>query len=331
MIKQYSYIVEAVILFVVIILLGFRLENLGFVGYNFHPFYFVILLITLRYGYWKSIYSMILSCFLYTLFYFLKTSYIGIYDIFGECYHPIAFVAFWMFLGLLVDKDKKKIITLSEEKEQMQKTISFRENEIKKINVMNENISEELVKSSHGFNILFDTTKSLFHEDIMIFYRSAYEVLIKAIETPKAFVFYFEGDSFKLAAPKETKADWTSLISNQKVDDVRKLHKFFRIDMVEEDIASSNEPVFMGPIIHDATDTLFGLIIVEELDFLKYNKNTFRTFKNLCKWLGEILYFRSVQGHEIVHEDNDNEFSYVVKFGSTQQEIRRMVKNAFIE
>ena len=101
--------------------------------------------------------------------------------------------------------------------------------------------------------------------------------------------------------------------------------------MLDENMVSDNEPVFVGPIIHEATDTLYGLIIVEELDFLKYNKNTFRTFKNLCKWVGEILYSRTRQSHGIVPQEIGNTFNYIAKFGTTQQQIRRIIENAFIE
>ncbi len=325
--KQYSYIVETIILYGVVCLLGWRLGSPGFIGFNFHPFYFAILLITLRYGYWKSICSMIIACCLYIIFFLLEANLSSFYNFFDECYHPIAFLAFWMFLGFIVDLDKRKIIALNEKKEQLEHIISSRDTEIKKINNINENISEKLVKSNQGFNVLFHTTKNLFHEDISILYRTVYDVLVKVIETPKAYVFCLDGNHFKLAAPKE--ADTSSLLSNKKIDDVRKQHKFFCIDMVEEDMVSHNEPVFMGPILHEATDTLFGLIVVEQLDFLKFNANTFRTFKNLCKWMGEILYFRSEQNRRILPQKEEiNDFDYVVKFGSTQQEIRKIIHNA---
>jgi len=330
-VKGISYIIEAIILYVIIMLIGFRLGNPGFVGYDFHPFYFVILLITLRYGYRKSIYTMILAGSLYSLFYILKSSHFNYYDLFDACYQPIAFLAFWLFLGLIVDLDKKKIITLSEEKKQLKQTISHGEAEIEKINSLNEKISEELSKSSKGFSTLFDTTKSLFNEDVMVLYRTAYDVLNKIIGTSKAYVFYLDDDDFKLAAPKDIKMDLTNLVSSEKIDEVRKSHKFIRLDMQDENMISDNEPVFIGPIIHDATDTLYGLIVVEELDFLKYNKNTFRSFKNLCKWVGDILYFRTKQSNSIVPQENNNEFNYVVKFGTTQQQIREIVENAFIE
>jgi len=307
------------------------LENPGFTGYDFHPFYFVILLITLRYGYTKSIYSMILAGGLYTLFYILETSHFSYSDLFEACYHPIAFTAFWLFLGLIVNKDKQKIITLSEEKTQLKQTISSKDTEIEKLNSLNEKISEELSRSSKGFNVLFDTTKDLFNEDVMALYRTAYDVLNKIIEASSTYVFYLDGDDFKLAVPKDSERDLASLASNERIEDVRKLHKFIRLDMHDEHTVKDNEPVFIGPIIHDATDTLYGIMVVEELDFLKYNKNTFRSFKNLCKWVGEILYFRAKQSHGIIPQENHNKFNYIVKFGATQQQIREIAEKVFIE
>ena len=304
--------------------------NPGFIDYNFHPFYFVILLITIRYGYGKGVFSMLFSSTFYIFFYIFQKGDINFHDLSEGCYQPVTFIAFWMFIGLLVKTDKKKIEKLTEEKRAQEKTLSHKEREIKKLDAINKNISKELITSDQSFNILFERTKNLFNEDIMLLYRSAYEILIKTIQASEAYILYLDGDRFEIAAPENPKKDWRYFETNkEEIEEVRKSHEFMRLDMMDSRSISSQTPVFVGPIIHQPTDTLFGLAIVQEMDLLKYNKNTFRTFVNLCKWLGEILYFRTKQNLDIVPVTRSTDFNYIVEFGSTRFQIKKKIEECF--
>jgi cupin superfamily acireductone dioxygenase involved in methionine salvage len=328
--KQYSYIVESIFFLAAIIVCGFLNGNPGFIGYDFHPFYFVILLITVRYGYGKGVFSMLFSSAIYILFYIFQGGDINFHDLSESCYQPIAFIAFWMFIGLLVKTDKNKINKLTEDNRQQEKTLSDKETEIKKLDSINKYLSKELITSDQSFNILFKRTKNLFNEDIMVLYGSAYEILIKTIQASEAYIIYFEGDRLEIAAPENPEKDRRYFEANkEEIEEVRKTHEFFRLDMIDSRSISNQTPVFIGPIIHQPTDTLFGLTIVQELDFLKYNQNTYRTFVNFCKWLGEIFYFRTKQKLDIKPIKRDIDYNYIIEFGSTRFQIRKKVEECF--
>ncbi len=329
--KRFSHIIEAVILFAIIITFGSLLKNPGFVGYDLHPFYLVILLITIRYGYGKSFFSMFFSGFSYTIFFLLRNGSLNINDLSEGCYLPILFLAFWMFIGLLVKFDKTKIKELTEVKINQEKVLSDKDSEIKKINALNEKISSELITSPQSFNLLFERTKYFFSEDINYLYRASYEILKKIIFATEAYILYINEDNLEIAAPEKPSKDLKDLVSQSKeIEDVRKSHDFFRLDMSESNSISNQTPVFIGPIIHQATDTLYGLIIVQDLDLMDYNKNTFRTLMSLCKWLGEIFYFRSNQNLDIEPIERKSDFNYVVDFGANSFQINKIVKECFI-
>ncbi len=328
--KRFSYLIEAVILFAIIIVFGSLLENPGFVGYDLHPFYLVILLITIRYGYGKSFFSTFFSIFIYTIFFVLNKGSLNIHDLSEGCYQPVLFLAFWMFIGLLVKLDKTKIQELTEVKINQEKTISDKDIEIKKINALNEKISSELITSPQSFNLLFERTKFFFSEDIHYLYRASYEILMKIILAKEAYILYLNEDNLEIAAPEKPAKDLNDLMSQSKeIDNVRKSHEFFRLDMSESSSISNQTPVFIGPIIHQATDTLYGLIIVQELDLMDYNKNTFRTLMSLCRWLGEIFYFRSNQNLDIEPVDRKSDFIYITEFGANSIQINNIVKECF--
>lgn len=330
--KQFSYIIEALFFLAIIIVISLLAGNPGFINSNFHPFYFVILLITIRYGYGKGAFSMLFSSIFYIFFYLAQRGYTEFYVFWEECYQPVTFVAFWMFIGLLVDIDKKKIENLTADKKRQLKSLLDKEKEIKTLNAINKNISNELITSDQSFNILFEKTKNLFTEDIMILYHAAHDILIKTIQASEAYILYLDGDRFIIASPDNVPKGWSYFDAhNQEIEQVRQSHEFLRLDTLDISLISSNTPVFVGPIIHQSTDTLFGLIIVQELDFLKYNKNTYRTFVNLCKWLGEILYFRTKHSLSVTPVKSSIDFNFLVDFGSNRNQINKIVKKCFLQ
>ncbi len=154
---------------------------------------------------------------------------------------------------------------------------------------------------------------------------------MKTIQASEAYILYIEGDRIEMASPGNAELGRRYLEDhNKEIEEVRKSHKFIRLDMLDSLSISTQTPVFIGPIVHQPTDTLFGLIIVQELDYLKYNKNTFRTFINLCKWLGEILYFRAEQNLNIIPVKSGSEFDYLVEYGATRFKIKKHIEKCFL-
>ena len=206
-----------------------------------------------------------------------------------------------------------------------------KERKIRKLNAINETISNQLITSDQSFNILFEKTKNFFNQDIMVVYHAAYEILIKTIQASEAYILHLEGNRFTLASPSNQNKNLSYFdIYKREIEEVRQSHQFLRLDKLDMNLVSSDTPVFVGPIIHQATDTLFGIIIVQELDLLHYNKNTYRTFVNLCKWLGEILYFRTQHNLTITPVMSRMDFDYIVDFGSSRLNIKKIVDECFL-
>lgn len=325
--KRFSYIIETIIILAIVIVLSLFTGNPGYIDIDFHPFYFLILLITARYGSRKGSFSMLISAISYIIIYLDQAGYTNIQVLWEKCYQPLAFVAFWIFIGLIIDIDKKKIETLTREKRKQSKTLLEKENEIKHLIEINENISNELIVTDKSFNILFEKTKNLFSDDISTLYNAAYDLLIKTIQASKAYILYLDGDRYIIASSDNPVKDWRYYDANiQVIEQVRKSHEFIRFDTLDTHTITRNTPVFVGPIIHQDTDTLYGIIIVQELEFLNYNKNTYRTFINLCKWLGEILYFRTNHNLKIAPVRSSIDFNFLIAFGSSRDQIRDIVK-----
>ena len=352
--KRYSYISETLCFFVVTLIIGRMHGNIGFINYDLHPFYLIILLVALRYGYMQGLFPTLCSSSLYALFYIfdkaginmtdfnrlailfnkLKTSDIGINDFWETAYHPLAFLAFGMFVGLLADRDKKSIKQLHQTVTDLKRTNSKLRSEYEEIAAINENISNQLVQTDQTFNILFYKTRNLFHEDITIFYQTCHDILLHITQASEGYMLVLEGNSFRLAFPQNTHKNGMSyLVHNRELfETVRQSKSFIRVDMVEGHLLSEYTPIFIGPIMHQATNTLYGLIVVQEMEALRYTDNMFLTFKNYCKWIGEIFYVRMNQSYSVSPSltEKDDVFDYLVQLETSKPQIKTDNERIFL-
>ncbi len=331
--RQFSFIIETVAFLSCILLVGYVQGNTAYIGYNLHPFYVVILLITMRYGYVKGLYSSLIAGGLYLFFYFISVDKTFLAGIREHGYFPIAFVAFGMFVGLLAELDKKKISSLGGTIAKLNERLSRREEETLQILSINAHLSDQLATSEKTFNILFQQTKNFYSEDIVQAYKAAYTILKQTIKATKAYCFSIEGNDFRLVCPMENEGDGQVFLRNnrEKIEEIRKKHECIRIETLGDDEISDMTPVLLGPIIHYDTDTIYGLLAIEEIDFLDYNENTFLTFKNLCKWLGDILYFRTNQLAPITPSAKlDIKFNFLVEYGAPRATIHKIVEDCLL-
>lgn len=57
----------------------------------------------------------------------------------------------------------------------------------------------------------------------------------------------------------------------------------------EDEEILNGQGVLAGPIIHPRTQRVFGMLKIEQMDFLSLNVQSVQTFKQLCEWLGNLL------------------------------------------
>lgn len=57
----------------------------------------------------------------------------------------------------------------------------------------------------------------------------------------------------------------------------------------EDEIILDGQGMLAGPIIHPGTNKVYGMLKIEYMDFLSLNVQSVQTFKQLCEWLGTLL------------------------------------------
>jgi hypothetical protein len=199
---------------------------------------------------------------------------------------------------------------------------------------INAGISNQLIASQQSFNIVFEKTRYLFREDLDEVYRTAYHLLQTVLHRADGYIFHLESDQLRPIFPEIDNQEGQVILTlnKEQIEMVRQYHQFIRLDMIPDQELSSQTPVFIGPILHQATDTLYGIFVVTTLDFTCYNDNTYRTFRNLCRWIGEILYFRLSQYDGAVPTPKKRKaFPLLAEFGASRAEIQQIMQEIFHE
>ena len=100
---------------------------------------------------WQIIFR--LNLYFYIFFYVIQRGGINFQDLSESCYQPIAFIAFWMFIGLLVKTDKNKIKKLTEGNGLQEKALSDKETKIKKLDAINKYLSISYLRERKIFSM----------------------------------------------------------------------------------------------------------------------------------------------------------------------------------
>jgi len=308
--------VETILLALAFLAWGYSNDNVSFVGFSNHPYYIIVILIGIRYGFLKSMISTA----------FLVTTYLAFSPALSlpTILEALSLLAFSMFIGLLVEVDKKKIIDALKLISDYKANISLKSYEIKKLLKINKNISDQLTTADQSFNLVFHDTKSFYQEDLAEIYSVAYNLLKKTIKATEAYVFVLEDDdTLKPIFPADKTESAMELVADnfETIKHVQNSLEFYRLNKDESN--NKNSPVFIGPIIHEQSNHQYGLLVVKDIDFINFNEGNFITFKNLCKWLGAVLQFRSTplgsSDESVAHRPTP--FDYLVTYGASRETI----------
>lgn len=329
-ISPYKYLLETLLFMLVVLILGYTKGNPAFVGITSHPFFLVILLISIRYGYLKGVISTVLLAGTYLYFSLtigvIPQSEMSYWLIFQQI---LAFFAFAMFVGLLVEVDKERVRVSNKLASRYKNTIDDNENEMTKILSINGNLSNQIATADQSFNVIFYSTKDFYNEDILKTYQVAYDLLINTVKATVAYIFLLENSQFKLILPaEETKSKDFLAANSEVIEQLKNNNEFYRLDKITQ--TTDSTPIFMGPIIHEESNHVYGLLVVKEIDFINYNESSFITFKNLCKWLGEILHFRSSLNIAVAPKASQPKaFNYLVAYGAPKSMIQQKLSDYF--
>jgi hypothetical protein len=291
-----SAIVEALGLLVILTVIdAIFLHGTRFWGVNPHPFWIVILLISVQYGAAEGL----LAAALATMFYLVgnipaQGEGVSHYDwLYAVCINPILWFVVGWILGELRQRhirERNHLIREVEESQQREDLISdsykFVKNRKEALEVQ---VSGQLSSSIEAYRAA-KAVETLDPKSVM----RGVEQLVKSVLGAQKFSLFIFHDN-KLTAtivhgwsPDDSYA--------QEIDSFSPLYQavigqqeMLVVANEQHEVALDGQGIMAGPIVDGEKGNIVGMLKVEQMDFVSLSLNTVETFRSLTEWIGTAL------------------------------------------
>lgn len=289
-----------------------------FWGVHPHPFFFIVLLVSVQYGALQGLVSALLATATLVIGNLPEQMFSeNIYEyIFHTWHQPVVWIVASVILGGFRDRyiEERKILQKKwahslRQVEIFSKACEISDSERKRLETHVSGQSSFLLSLHQtALNIGAVGTEQVFDNILEITQRvtksnkCSWYVLDNAVLESNSQL------GWEIDAPYSRAFNALSPLFEQVIRHKRILS----ITNPEDEEILAGQGMLAGPIIHPGTKKVYGMLKIEHMDFLSLNVQSVQTFNQLCEWLGTLLDPEQTLENEtmVVHaETNDGLFS----------------------
>lgn len=323
--KYFSYL-ELIFYFVLIDAVNYLFfpENLGYLEWNFSPYWIPVILLPVRYGLGIGITTGVIA-FAHVLFFTL-----GIFpskidlQIYFESYEfaqPLAFLIFSLLLGSIRQKQFANVSELREKNFQKEEQINNHLSERKILNEKVQALEKRIVGETSTIQTLYAVAKKLESLDLENIFHACLEIIQENFQVSKASLYFLEGKHFVLkaylgwapGAQIEGKIPYHKSIMSLCVKEKRLLtiKQLLAHPDFNQFLSETENVLALVPLMNNK-DKVMGVLNIETIDFLSYNKQNLKLIELICDWTSHALekksFFDQMQQF-IVYDVNSHLFT----------------------
>ena len=293
---RFSYLWEILLLFSIVL----GIDHYFFNGDRFwevqlHPFFFIVVLISVQYGTNKGLITAVLST-VFLLAGNLPKQALSqdLFEyLFYISYRPMLWVALAILLGGFRDKyyrnlesAQEKLIAKEKQADEFCRAYKLLDKERNRLEI---NLTSQL-NSVPLFNKIAEKTKTLDPGEI---FNSLLDITQAHIKPEKCSWFKLKNYKLELASQKGWKEEDRYFDSfsppSRLYQEVIENKQFLSVTNSQDEPFLMEQGVLAGPIYSRDTGKVYGMIKIENMGFLGLNLTVLETFKGLCEWLGKLL------------------------------------------
>jgi hypothetical protein len=294
--SKFSFLKEVILLLAAVLAVDYYFfAGDRFWGVHPHPFFFIVLLVSVQYGTAQGLVSaLIATATLVTGNLPAQTFSENIYDyILRTLHQPVIWIVSSVILGGFRDRYieereilKKKWDHSLKQVEIFSKACEVSDLERKRLETHVSGQSSFLLSlhqtaldiGAVGTEQVFDNILEITHR-VTKSNKCSWYVLDNAVLESNSQL------GWEIDAPYSRTFNALSPLFEQVIRHKRILS----ITNPEDEEILQGQGILAGPIIHPGTKKVFGMLKIEDMDFLSLNVQSLQTFKQLCEWLGTLL------------------------------------------
>ncbi|MBT3245006.1 MAG: GAF domain-containing protein [Bacteroidetes bacterium] len=300
--KQLSYLIETIVLLAVLTLINFIWvgDNPGFFGISPHPYWIVVIAISVKYELKQSLIAAFLASLSYSVFLFVSHE-ISLAEYFKfEAFKPVfLFMIFSSLIGKVRSGQVQKLNKTRKEKKLIENDLIEIRKRYDKVIQINNELSDRITYQTWSFSTIYKMTKKMRTVNIESLFPEALHFISEAIEAEKCSFYVYRNEKLELVSTRgwdehderKNKQILTSRLVQQVIQykEIRAVNDF--LNDLEGDIPLNieGEVVISTPITFGRGNEIFGIINIEKIPFNRFNSDSFSLLKIVSDWISDSL------------------------------------------
>ena len=302
--KKYNYLIEILGFLVVLTVVNliWAGDNLGFVGITPHPYWIPVLALAVKYDLRSALASIAISSgfYIFFLIFFHNLSPVQLGDF--QYFKPILlFAIVGGFVGQVRATQKQKYEQLQRDQDQLRakyETLKKRSQEV--VRLKNE-LADRIIGQTSTVSTVYKLAKKLNVLDPEQLMPAALEFVGEVVGAEKCS--FYKWDSINLCLNLEATSGWLqndykryqSNIHNElnrgALTKQRTVALTESFDQELEDAPETIEAdvVMSAPVFCGGDKTIYGVLNVEKIPFLKFSPDSIRLFSVIAEWVSQSL------------------------------------------
>lgn len=284
-----------------------------FYNVNPHPFWIIILLMSVQYGTNESLFaSLISTLFLYSFNIPEQDITETIYDyLIRLSIEPFLWIGTSVFIGELFNRHIKEKSDLKDRLNIIEKETETITDAYQRLKILKENLESRLAGELRSSIVIYEAAKKLESLSPSRILLSVEDIIISTMNPKKFSIYSFgengfepatsygwqDSDNYILRFPKESSL-YQEIVGQKRV---------FCVINAEDERVIKGQGMVVGPLIDNNSGKIFGMLKIEELGFMELNMRNIETFRILCEWIGGAYSlaekFKRTQNNQIFSEN----------------------------
>jgi GGDEF domain-containing protein len=277
---------------VVVNLLWYR-DDPGFIQVRPHPFWVVILLIAVRYGFKGALWTSILSSATLLAFHKISQPHMSFIDLIGaqRLTTPLLFIVVGIIMGEIREVQKRRFSELNVQFSDLKRDFENLSRRFSALDKVKQELDTRIISQEHTLTTLYraaEGLKSLEEEKI---YPAMLRLVRDFISAESCSIYLLDGNRLKRIAylgsegthrgPAEAAPD--EGIMGQALSRAETVSINTLIALDEFDAYARSNILVSSPMVNSKNQVL-GLLNIEKLPFLKFNPQAVRLTALLADW-----------------------------------------------
>ena len=300
--KHLNYLIEIVVSLAAITLINiiWFWDNPGFFGISPHPYWIVVVGISIKYELKQSLAASFLSSLTYAVFLFVIQKF-ALAEFFSfEAFKPVLFfIVFATLIGKVRSGQVIKLETaLLERKSLKDRYLRLQENH-DKISTVNNELADRIMYQTYSYSTIYEMAKKIRNISIEDLFPEALKFISDTIEVEKCSFYILRRGKFELISARgwdEQDRRKSALINSNKIvkqvledKEVRAAKDFLEDIETNPPLSIESDVIISVPIIYGIDSKVFGIINIEKILFSRFNSDSLSLLKIVSDWISDSL------------------------------------------